>query len=300
MSKSKKYFCQGCSAVLSHRVCYCPHCGRKQYYNDECGYCGAPISENDEECPECFSTIQTDENNPRSCPNCGKDLDMESRNLELRYCFGDDCYREIGGLIRYSEETGDPLTVEEILSKNDYEKEVTDWLANIYNQFYTGYYPAFDRMLYIYDKTGKYTVDDFKSHFGKVLDEIYIHTVSDFYQLSSDDNLYILEEKDKHPPKNYKHCLCVVGIEPAVEETIDHETFKGKWGHYNPTFESYERDGHIYKPDVSYIFVSSVIPDLAQIGSIHDRYFLLISPEILNSIDISKIWKNLMKKNKYD
>ena len=144
MSKSKKYFCQGCSAVLSHRVCYCPHCGRKQYYNDECGYCGAPISENDEECPECFSTIQTDENNPRSCPNCGKDLDMESRNLELRYCFGDDCYREIGGLIRYSEETGDPLTVEEILSKNDYEKEITDWLANIYNQFYTGYYPAFD------------------------------------------------------------------------------------------------------------------------------------------------------------
>ena len=36
------------------------------------------------------------------------------------------------------------ISHEEILSKNDYEKEITDWLANIYNQFYTGYYPAFD------------------------------------------------------------------------------------------------------------------------------------------------------------
>jgi len=298
MPKERIYFCQSCSTVLSHRVNYCPHCGGKQYYKDECENCGAVISENDEECPECNFTIYTDEDKTRYCPWCGTDLDIEERDLNKKYCWGEDCGKEIGGLIRYSEETGEPLTVEEILSKNDYVKEITDWLSYIYNQIYTGYYPAFDRMLYIYDKTGKYSVNDFKSHFRKVLKDIYIHTVPDFYHLSSDDNLFILEEKDKHPPKNYQYCLCVIGIEPAEVETINHETFKGKWGHYNPKFDSYERPGHIYKPDVSYIFVSSVIPDLSQIGSMYDKYFLIISPEILNSIDISKIWKTLMKKIK--
>jgi len=298
MPKERIYFCQGCSAVLTHRVNYCPHCGNKQYYKDECENCGASISEDDEDCPECNFTIYTDEDKTRYCPYCGNNLDMEGRDFDLKYCWNDDCGKEIGGLIRYSEETGEPLTVEEILLKNDYVKEITDWLSNIYNQIYTGYYPVFDRMLYIYDKTGKYSVNDFKSHFGKVLKDIYIHTVQDFNHLSSDDNLFILEEKDKHPPKNYQHCLCVIGIEPAEVETINHEIFKGEWGHYKHKFDSYERPEHIYKPDVSYIFVSSVIPDLSQIGSIYDKYFLIISPEILNSIDISKTWKTLMKKNK--
>jgi len=296
MPKERIYFCQGCSAVLTHRVNYCPHCGDKQFYTDKCEQCGTPISEYDEECPECYEPIYTDEEKTRYCPWCGNNLDIEERDLNKKYCWGIDCGKEIGGLIRYSEETGESLTVDEILSKNDYVKEITDWLSNIYNQIYSGYYPAFDRMLYIYDKTGKYSVNDFKSHFGKVLNEIYIHTVPDFYHLSSDDNLFILEEKDKHPPKNYKHCLCVIGIEPAEVETVDHETFKGEWGHYNPKFDSYERPGHIYKPDVSYIFVSKVTPELAQIGSIYDKYFLIITPEILNSIDISTIWTKLMEK----
>jgi len=298
MQKERIYFCQGCSAVLSHRVNYCPHCGDKQYYKDECEHCGTAISENDERCPECYEIIYTDEDNTRYCPYCGNNLDLEGRDLDLKYCWHDDCGKEIGGLIRYSEETGEPLTVEEILSKNDYVKEITDWLSNIYNSIYTGCYPAFDRMLYIYDTTGSYSVKDFKSQFEKIFDDIFIHTVSDFYSLSSDDNLYILEEKEKHPPKYYQHCLCVIGIKPAEVETINHEEFKGEWGHYHPKFKSYERPGYIYKPDVSYIFVSKVIPELSQIGSMYDKYFLIITPQILQSIDISNIWQTLKKKNK--
>jgi RNA polymerase subunit RPABC4/transcription elongation factor Spt4 len=303
MAKDRIYFCQGCSAVLLHRVNFCPHCGDKQFYEDECENCGAAIKEDDEECPECYESIYTDEEKTRYCPWCGNNLDIDERDLDRKYCNADDCGKEIGGLIRYSEETGEPLTVNEILSVNDYVKEITDWLSNIYNSvfsntYYYNLYPCFDRMLYIYDKTGSYSVNDFKSHFGKVLNDIYIHTVPDFYHLSSDDNLYILEDKEQHPPKNYKHCICAIGIEPAEVETVDHEEFKGEWGHYHPKYESYEHPGYIYKLDVSYIFVSSVTPELSQIGSVYDKYFLIITPEILKSIDIEKIWQGLNKKNK--
>jgi len=65
------YFCQGCSAVLSHRLNFCPHCGEKQFYNDECDYCGADISETDDYCPECGDHINRDEDNLRTCPECG-------------------------------------------------------------------------------------------------------------------------------------------------------------------------------------------------------------------------------------
>jgi methionyl-tRNA synthetase len=46
------YFCQGCGAVLEHRVKYCPHCGTKQYYEDKCSYCGADYKEGDTDCPD--------------------------------------------------------------------------------------------------------------------------------------------------------------------------------------------------------------------------------------------------------
>jgi len=71
--------------------------------------------------------------------------------------------------------------------------------------------------------------------------------------------------------------------------------FLGEWGHYRPKFESFEHPGYIYNPSVSYIFISSVIPELTKIGSMYDKYFLIITPEILKSIDISKIWRNLKK-----
>jgi len=297
MAKDRIYFCQGCSAVLTHRVKHCPHCGDMQIYEDECENCGTAITEDDEECPECYEPIYTDEEKERYCPWCGYNLDTDGRDLDLKYCNGVDCGKEIGGLIRYSEETGELLSVEEILSLNDYNKEMTDWLSSIYNNIpdYYGGYPSFDRMLYIYDKKGKYSVKDFKSHFGKILNDIYIHTVPDFYLLSSDENLEILQDKEQHPPKNYQHCLCAIGIEPSDEKTESHVEFMGEWGHYNPKFKSYYYPGRIYEPDVSYVFISSVIPELTKIGSMYDKYFLIISPEILNTIDISKIWHNLKK-----
>jgi RNA polymerase subunit RPABC4/transcription elongation factor Spt4 len=117
MPKERIYFCQGCSAVLKRRVEYCPHCGDVQIYEDECENCGAAITENDEECPECYETIYTDEEKERYCPWCGYNLDTDGRDLGLKYCNGVDCGKELGGLIRYSENTGEPLSVEEILSK---------------------------------------------------------------------------------------------------------------------------------------------------------------------------------------
>jgi len=297
-SKDRIYFCQGCSAVLHHRVKYCPHCGDKQFYEDKCENCGTKITEDDEECPECYDPIYTDEEKTRYCPWCGTNLDIEERDLERRYCWGDDCGKEIGGLIRYSEDTGEPLTVEEILSKNDYVKEITDWLSGIYNEIYDWYFPSFtDRMLYIYDKTGKYTVNDFKAHFGNILDDIYIHTVPDFNYFFSDAHYVVLEDKEEHPPNNYRHCLCAIGIKPYETMTDYHRIFLGEWSHYNPKFRSFEHPDYIYKPSVSYIFISSVIPELTKIGSMYEKYFLIISPEILQSLDISKIWKNLKKKH---
>ena len=60
MVKDRIYFCQGCSAVLAHRVKYCPHCGDMQIYEDECENCGTAITEDDEECPECYEPIYTE------------------------------------------------------------------------------------------------------------------------------------------------------------------------------------------------------------------------------------------------
>jgi RNA polymerase subunit RPABC4/transcription elongation factor Spt4 len=77
------YFCQGCSAVFEHRTNYCPYCGSKQRYEDICEYCGADIKEGDDYCPECGDRIDQEEDKTRYCHNCGKDLDMEGRNLEI-------------------------------------------------------------------------------------------------------------------------------------------------------------------------------------------------------------------------
>jgi len=161
MENQTIYFCQGCSAVLYHHVKFCPHYGEKQYYEYTCDNCGTEVTEFDDDCPECGSSVYSDEFRPRSCSWCGNDLDIDGRNLDRRYCNGVDCGKEIGGLIRYSDETGEELSLDEILARNDYRKELKDWLISVYNNIHDTYDPCFDRLLYIYDKNNIYMGKDF-------------------------------------------------------------------------------------------------------------------------------------------
>jgi len=140
MENQTIYFCQGCSAVLYHRVKFCPHCGSQQFYDYTCDNGGIEVTEFDDECPECGFDVYSDEFRPRGCPWCGYDLDTGGRDLDRRYCNGVDCGKEIGGLIRYSDETGEELPVDEILARNDYRKELKDWLVSVYNNIYNTYY----------------------------------------------------------------------------------------------------------------------------------------------------------------
>jgi predicted RNA-binding Zn-ribbon protein involved in translation (DUF1610 family) len=212
------YFCQGCSAVLSHRVSFCPHCGEKQFYNDECDYCGADISETDEDCTECGDHIRRDEDNPRTCPVCGYELDIDGRNLNLKYCSGTDCGREIGGLIRYSVETGEQLTVDEILKSNDYKKEITDWISSIF--YFNGFY---ERMLYIYDKTSKYTSKDFLNEFSASFKGIDLFGINDFSLLANKENYQKFMIENKYSSKKNLHCICAIDIGEYSEKIEAHD-----------------------------------------------------------------------------
>jgi hypothetical protein len=220
---------------------------------------------------------------------------MDGRQLDLKYCSGVDCGKEIGGLIRYSEETGEPLPLNELLNKNNYEKEIADWLAGIYNAVYGGYIPCYDRMLYVYDQSKTYTADNFATDFHDVLENIFIHRINDFIFLKEDENLDILSDKEKHPPKNYIHCLCIIDIWDYDDETDAHDILNERKGRYRPKIRSYYYDRE-YELDVSFVFISRFLPEQAKIGSIYDKYILIITPEILKSLDIAKMWRNLKEK----
>jgi RNA polymerase subunit RPABC4/transcription elongation factor Spt4 len=286
------YFCQGCSAVLEHRVKYCPHCGREQIYDDTCGHCGADVKEEDKYCPECGDYIERDEDKTRYCPNCSNNLDTDGRHLDLKYCFGDDCGIEIGGLIRYSEQTGEPLPIDEILTQNNYEKEIADWFTSIHNNANDGYLHCFDRMLYIYDKAELYKINQVVDDFSKVLDDIYIYPLEEFSSLWDDSVLMALADNEKHPPLNNQFCLCATYIPACEEETEAHEIIEECKGKYRPKIEGhyYQRK---YELNVSFVFVSNVLPEVSKIGTIYDKHILTVTPEILKSLDISKLWKGL-------
>jgi RNA polymerase subunit RPABC4/transcription elongation factor Spt4 len=288
------YFCQGCSAVLKKRVNYCPHCGDKQFYEDKCSSCNADINENDKYCPECGDYIERDEDKTRYCPYCGYNLDTNDRDLDLKYCSGVDCGKEIGGLIRYSEQTGGRLSLDEIFAKNDHEKEITDWLASVSNGVNDTCLSCFDRMLYIYDKTQSYSSHRFISDFSSVFEGIYIHKVDDFEFLTDDKNLEILSAKEKHPSNNYKHCLCTIDIREYSQETEAHDFLEGCKDIYYFNLTD-DRAKIIRKLDVSFVFISGFLPEQTKLGTIYDKYFLTITPEILKSVEISKIWKKLKK-----
>ena len=284
------YFCQGCSAVLSHRLNFCPHCGEKQFYNDECDYCGADISETDDYCPECGDHINRDEDNLRTCPECGYELDIDGRNLELKYCSGSDCGKEIGGLIRYSVETGEPLTVDEIFKINDYKKEITDWISGIFyfNSFY-------QRMLYIYDETGKYTSNDFLNDFSASFEGINLFSINDFSLLANEDNYQKLMVENKYSSKRNKHCICVIDIGEYSDKVEAHDIIEYCKDIYGFGTE-YDYSDIVKKFDVAFVFISNVLPEQTKIGSMYDKHFLIISPDILKTMDIGNIWKTFMEK----
>ena len=286
MANKRIYFCQGCSAVLENRVKFCPHCGNKQYYDDECEYCGAEISEYDEECPKCYETIKWDEDKTRYCPLCGYDLDIDGRNLNRKYCDGVDCGKEIGGLIRYSHETGEALSVDEILRANDYNREIRDWLESL------RYGHSFDRMLYIYDKTGQYTGNNFMRDYEKTFYELYIHYIDKFANIVDDDILELFSEIKTQYCKNI-FVLDISNYDNIIESHHFIECCKDSY---------YDRGEYDYtdivrKNDFTIVFVSHYLPEQTKIGSMYDKHFLIITPEILETLDLPKTWKEIREKH---
>jgi len=292
MAKERIYFCQGCSAVLNHQVNYCPHCGQGQSYEDKCENCGTAITEDDEECPECYDPIYTDEEKTRYCPWCGYNLDMDGRNLDRKYCSGTDCGKEIGGLIRYSEETGEQLSVDEIIKINDYNKEMKDWVSGLFH--YDNFY---HRMLYIYDKTNKYKSKDFIKDYSSIFEGITTFGLNDFSLLEKEENYQRLMVENKLTAYSDKiHCICVIDIGAYSEEIEAHIIIEYCKDIYYYSSKDYDYSDIVKNFDVAFVFVSNVLPEQAKLGSFTEKYFLLITPEKLKTIDIKKIWQDLKEK----
>jgi len=292
MENQTIYFCQGCSAVLYHRVKYCPHCGEKQYYEYTCDNCNTEVTEFDDYCPECGDYVYSDEFKPRSCKNCGYDLDIDGRNLDRRYCNGSDCGKEIGGLIRYSEETGKELSLKKILDKNDYRKELKDWLKSIYNSIYDTGFSCFNRLLYVYDKKGTFMAKDFIEYFRSMFEDQFMYELKIFDHLSYDENIDVLLDKEKHLPKKEQHCFCVMNTFPNSEKTDANTIIEEYVGDYTPGMVS-EYFDTIKKLNVTFVFVSSNLPEVSKIYDMYDKHILIVTPEKLNSINISKLWKQI-------
>jgi hypothetical protein len=248
-------------------VKHCPYCGTEQCHEDKCSHCGSDYSKSD----------------------------TDGRWLDLKYfsCVG--CGKEIGGSIRYSEETGEPLPLNEMLNKNNYEKEITDWFVGIYNAAHGGYITCYDRMLYKYDQLKTYTSDNFTVDFYDALKNIFVHRINDFVLLRDDENLYILSDKERHSPKNYNHYLCVIDIWNYDNETYAHDILNKCKGRYKSKIKSYYYDRK-YELDMSFVFISGLSPDQTKIGSIYDKCILIVTPVILGSVDIAKMWQNLKEK----
>jgi hypothetical protein len=222
----------------------------------------------------------------------GYNLDRDGRRLDLKYCSSVDCGTENGGLIRYSEETGEPLPLIEMLNKNNYEIEIADWLAGIYNVVYGGYITCYDGMLYIHDQSKTYTFDNFTSDFHDILENIFIHCIDDFVSRVEDENLDILSDTTKHSPRNYGHCLCVIDIRDYNDETDAHEILNEGKGKYRQKIKSCHCDKR-YELDVSFVFISRFLPAQTKIGSIYDKYILIVTTEMLKLLDIAKMWRKL-------
>jgi RNA polymerase subunit RPABC4/transcription elongation factor Spt4 len=283
------YFCQGCSAVLERRINYCPFCGSKQLYDDACPFCGAELKEDDEYCPECNNGIDHDEDKTRYCPNCGTDLDMEGRNLDLKYCFDGDCSMEIGGLIRYSEDTGKELSFTEMLIKNNYGNALSDWLSNEYNAVYNDYIPCYRRMLYIYDSKKEFSIVGFAKEIQDTIEGIYIHHLKDFDALASDETLSILSDKEKHLPAKHEYCICIIEIGKYEKMSKAHSVFEKCLDKFISDLE--------YEPDVSFIFISQYLPEETKVRSIYDKRILAVTPEIVNSFSFKKVWGKIRNQN---
>jgi hypothetical protein len=64
---------------------------------------------------------------------------------------------------------------------------------------------------------------------------------------------------------------------------------------YRPKIKSYYYDRE-YSLDVSFVFFSRFLPEQTKIGSIYDKHILTVTPEILESLDMVKMWRSIRGK----
>jgi hypothetical protein len=151
-------------------------------------------------------------------------------------------------------------------------------------------------LLFIYDKTNTYTGKDFIEDFGTFFDEQFIHHITDFDLLTDNMNLDILLDKEKHMPNKKQHCLCVIDARAFDEETDAHTIIQEYVGDYMPGDESDNFD-IVRKLNVSFIIISGNLPEETKIYSMYDKHILIITPEKLRSVNVSKLWKKIKEEN---
>jgi hypothetical protein len=150
--------------------------------------------------------------------------------------------------------------------------------------------------LFIYDKTNKYSGKDFIEDFGTFFDKQFIHHITNFDLITDNVNLDILLNKEKHLPNKKQHCLCVIDTHAFDEETEAHTIIHEYVGDYMPGDESNYFD-IVRKLNVSFIFVSSKLPEDTKIYSMYDKHILIVTPEKLRSIDVGKLWKKIKEEH---
>jgi hypothetical protein len=109
-------------------------------------------------------------------------------------------------------------------------------------------------------------------------------------------NLGIISNKIKQLSQNDDHCLCVINICDYVDETEVCDILNECKGRHKPNIRSYYYDRK-YGLSISFVFFSSCSLEQAKTGNIHDRNILVVTPEILSSLDVAKKWRSI-KKNK--
>jgi hypothetical protein len=154
---------------------------------------------------------------------------------------------EIGGLIRYSEDTGNELSLSEMLVRNNYGNALSDWLTDEHNALYKSYISCYHRMLYICDKPNQFSINGFIKEIQDTIEGIYIYHLKDFNELPSDEVLELLSNQEKHPPAKYKHCICLVEIGKYEKMCDAHSVIEGCLDKYISKIE--------YDLDVSFIFI---------------------------------------------
>ena len=99
-----RLFCHSCGGKLSKMTVFCPHCGRKQFW--DCPDCGETLDKKGY-CRHCAQYIQ---DRDRHCPKCGESQAINGGSgNDFTHCWKPDCGFKFGKGKNYCEICGTAL-----------------------------------------------------------------------------------------------------------------------------------------------------------------------------------------------